>query len=278
MRPSVFVKAVRDQRWLILGFGVGAGALAALLVPLYPFYSDAMANFKVPAAFQAIIGDVDLGTGVGFLAAEFFSWVPALLVVYAIIQGTGALAGEEGVGTLELVLARPIGRSRLFIEEALAIVAGTIIIVCLTVLGFLIGRAITDIDVSLVNISIAVGVLLPFTVAFAAVSLLLGALLPNRRQAAAVATALAYVSYLANSLGTAIEPLEAMRRASLFYYLHAAQILKSGMVWSSAIVPGLVALLAVGLGAAVFERRDIRVGLDLSFLLRRGRPASVSRS
>ncbi|MCH7718778.1 MAG: ABC transporter permease, partial [Chloroflexi bacterium] len=244
-RPSVFLKAMRDQLWMVLGFGLGGALMAALVLGVYPSYREALAHVELPPALQALVGDVDLASAEGFLSAEFFSWIPALLIVYAIIQGTGALAGEESNGTLDLLLAQPISRTRLFIEKAMSIVVGTLAIVALILPGWVIVYAAAGIDVALGRLLVATVAMAPLMLAFAALSLLAGSLLPTRRDAATAVVAVAVISFFVNSLGQAADVLEPLRPASLFFYFRTENVLVAGVDPAGA---GMLLAVAVGAG------------------------------
>lgn len=267
-RPSVFMKAMRDQRGMVLGFGLGSALMAALILSVYPSYREPLQELEVPPAFKALIGDIDFTTASGFLTAEFFGWMPALLAVYAIIQGTGVLGGEESSGTLDLLLAQPISRARLFLEKAGSIIVGTLAIVVLILPGFAIPYAAIEIEVSLGRMMLATLALAPVVLAFAAVSLLAASLLPVRRDAASVLAALAVASYFLNSLGQAVGLLEPLRPASLFFYYSAEDVLISGVDMVGAGVLLGTTVVAGGLALALFQRRDIGVVLGGGLLER----------
>ena len=258
-RPSVFLRAMRDQRWMVLGFGVGGALMAALILSIYPSYSEALKDFELPPAFEAFIGDVDIASGAGFVTAEFFSWIPMLLVVYAIIQGTGVLAGEESNGTLDLLLAQPISRTRLFLEKATSIIVGTLAIVVLMLPGWMIPYGTVDIDVGLGRLIVATLAMAPLMLAFAALALLAGAVLATRRDATMAVAVLAIVSFFVNSIGQASDVLEPLRPASLFYHFHSDRIVISGVDAVGVTVLLATAVVATGLAALMFQRRDIGV-------------------
>jgi ABC-2 type transport system permease protein len=266
--PSIFLKAMREQRVMVLGFGLGSALMAALVLGIYPSYREGLSDIEIPPALKALFGDIDLTTANGFLSAEFFSWIPVLLVVYAIIQGTGVLAGEESNGTLDLLLAQPISRTRLFIEKAFSIIVGTLIIVALILPGWLIPYAAADIDVALGRLLVATAAMAPLVLAFAALSLLAGCLLPTRRDAATAIVAVAVVSYFVNSLGQAVEVLEPLRPASLFFYYRAEKVLVPGVDPAGVAVLLGTAVVAGGLALAAFQRRDLGVVLGGGLLER----------
>jgi len=260
MRPSIFIKAMLDQRWMVAGFGIGSALMAALLLSVYPSYREALEDFELPPAFEALIGDVDIASPEGFVSAEFFSWIPALLVVYAIIQGTGVLAAEEGSGTLELLLAQPVSRMRVFIEKTASILAGVIGIVLLTLPGWIIGYPFADMDLGLDRLVWSTLALAPITLAFAALSVLAGTVLASRKEAALAVTVLAVVSFFVNSLGQAADVLEPLRPASLFYHFHADTIVSDGVDPLGMTVLLATAIAATALAAYLFRRRDIGIG------------------
>lgn len=271
-RPNIFLKAMRDQLIMVLSFGLGSALMAAIVLGVYPSYRESLSDIEIPPALTAIFGDIDLGTANGFVTAEFFSWIPALLIVYAVIQGTGVLAAEESNGTLELLLAQPISRTRLFIEKALSIVVGTLAIVLLVFPGWAIPHGAADIEVSLGRLFAATAAIAPLVLAFAALSLLASGLLATRKDAVMAIVAVAVVSYFVNSLGQAVEVLEPLRPASLFYYYHAERILTTGVNLTGVGVLLGIAAVASAFAGAVFQRRDIGVVSGYRWMERLRRP------
>ncbi len=259
LRPSIFIKAMRDQRWMVFSFGAGSALMAVLLLSVYPSYREALEDFELPPAFQALIGDVDIASPEGFVSAEFFSWIPALLAVYAIIHGTGVLAAEEGNGTLELLLAQPVSRMRLFAEKTASILVGVLAIIALTLPGWLVGYPFADIDLGLGPILWATVGLAPITLAFASLAVLAGTVLASRKEAALAVTALVVVSFFVNSLGQAADVLEPLRPASLFYYFHSDRIVVDGIDPAGAAVLLGTTAVATALAAYLFQRRDLGI-------------------
>ena len=112
-RRSILWKTVVDDRLQILGYGLTLAVMAAVIVYLWPSYEDTLVTVDLPPALEALLGSsLSFATGPGFISAEFFSWIPALLLVYAIVKGTGAVAGEESAGTMDMLLAQREPRLR----------------------------------------------------------------------------------------------------------------------------------------------------------------------
>jgi len=269
---SVFRKAVADLKWQVFWYGIGLAAMAALIVFIYPSYKDQLADFEIPEALQGFIGDVDYGTPTGFVSAEFFSWLPIITAIFAIMAGTSALAGEEANGTLELVLAQPLSRRRLALLKMAAFAAGGALIAGLTCLGWAVSLPFVDMDVPLGRLVLATFNLLPITLVLGFAAMWLGVALPNGRTATGLITAVAVVSYFLNYLASVVAALEPIAPLSVFYYYDGASILDSGLDWPrTLLLVGLCAAFALATLIS-FERRDIgvqAVGRGLAGLLGR---------
>src|SRR5438045_8365662 len=74
----------------------------------------------------------------GFLSLAFFSYLPLVLGVFAVLAGSGLLVADEENGTLDLVLAHPVSRASLFLGRLLAFVTATLAILALSWLGFVV--------------------------------------------------------------------------------------------------------------------------------------------
>jgi ABC-2 type transport system permease protein len=248
-------------RWQIFGYGLGLALMAALVVAIYPSYKDQLANFEVPEALEGLTGDIDYASPEGFLSAEFVSWVPIVTLIFAIMAGTSALAGEEANGTLDLLLSQPISRRRLALEKMTGILIATVLISVITCLGWLVSVPFVNIDIGLPDLFVATLNLIPITLVFVFLAMFLGATLPDRRTATALVTALAVASYFVNYLSAIVDVLKPLAWASPFYY-YDIDVLAAGFDWWRTAV--LLVVIAVLLVATLsrFEKRDI--GLSVS--------------
>ncbi len=277
MRPlhrfSVLRKSLRDQKWQIAGFGVPLAAIAVMDLFIWPAYRDQLQNFQMPAALEGFLGGLSISTPEGFLTSEYFSWIPILLIVYAVIQGTGAIAGEESSGTMDLLLAQPVSRRLMVTEKAVAVVMGSSLIVVAGIAGFAIALPFVDIDISFSQIAVASANILPITLLFFAISLWLGAVAPNRGLAAAVVIGLATAFYFINLLASAVNTLDWLNYATPFFYYGDGPPLAEGIIlWHAGLLLG-VALLLFGATLRSFGARDVATGgatdVDVATIWRR---------
>jgi ABC-2 type transport system permease protein len=255
---NVFFKTLRDLRWQVLGYGIGLALMAALVVSVYPSYKDQLADFEVPEALQGLTGDVDYSSPEGFLSAEFVSWVPIIMLIFAIMAGTSALAGEEANGTLDLLLSQPISRRRLAFEKMAGILVTTAAITLIACFGWLASVPFVDIDIALFDLFVATLNLVPVTLTFAFLAMFLGAAMPDRRSATALVTALAVASYFVNYLAQIVDALKPLAWASPFHY-YDIDVLVAGLDgWRTLTLLLLALVFALGTLTS-FERRDIGV-------------------
>ena len=265
-RPSVLAKTLRDLRWQVVWYGIGLGLMAALVIYIFPSYSGQLADIEIPEAMRALIGDVDYGTAEGFVSAEFLSWTPLILVVFAIMGGTSMLAGEEANGTLDIVLAQPISRTRVAIEKLAGLMLGALLICCIIYIGWLVSVPFVNIDLGLGNLAVATFNVVPLIAFFQAFSLWAGVTLPSRGLATGLAVALAVASYFIYYLANIVDSLQPLQQLSVFYHYHGTEVLTNGVNWGGQAL--IVVLYAVFAGWALFsfQRRDL--GVTAGFNLR----------
>jgi ABC-2 type transport system permease protein len=258
---------LRARRWAVIGWGLGLAIFGFYIVALYPEFAPELANFDVGnIELYKILGDfADMASFRGFISAEMFSFVPILLAIYAVVNATGTLAGEEDNGLLELFMAMPIPRWQLVLTKIVALGLALLSILVATGLGFIVGYSRLDPSVGTGGISAAdlmTGSLAmwPLTFMFATMSLFLAAYLPNRRIAAITASVIVVVSYFGNNLATFSEPLEAIQPIFPFYYFDGSAALTEGLDPGNTATLLGASLVFLALAFLSFQRRNVTVG------------------
>lgn len=268
MRDSVFLrnpflKALRDQRRALVGFGIGLVAYAGLIVSFFSTVQAEADRFAqlldaYPPALKAAFGIESLATGAGFLHAELFSaMLPILFLVYAIGRGSDLLAGEEERGQLELVAATPVTRRALTLQKAASLAAGLALLGLVLFLTILVGNAAFGLGVSAVNLAAAVAALVLLAAACGALAFAVGAATGRRGLAMAVATGVAVLAYLLDVVSRIVESASALKWVSLFHYYGGNEPLVNGPdgVGLAVLLVATLAFFAAALVA--FERRDL---------------------
>jgi ABC-2 type transport system permease protein len=264
---SVLTKTLRDQRRPLVWWGVGVTALVLLEVLVYPTVRDKPELNKLvqdyPDVLKALIGageNVDFLSGPGYLTTELFSFlVPLILLILAIGMGAGAIAGEEERGTLDLLLAHPVSRSRVVGEKFAALTLVVSALGVVLVIALWASAAIVDLEISVARLAEASAAAVFLAVAYGTLALLAGCVTGRRSISIGATAALAFAAYVLNSLGTLVGGLEPYRKLSPFYHYAAGEPLRNGLgAVHVAVLLGIAAALAL-LAVVAFERRDVAV-------------------
>lgn len=264
----------------MIGWSIGLGLFVLLYLLSYPPIADMLAGLDVGSipTYQAF-GQMDFSTFESYLASSIINFLPVLLGIYAIIDGTATLAGEEEDGTLELLATLPLRRWQIVAAKAAAMGAAALVVLLTTGLVLWAGLEVVrpQVETSLGGSQMVAASLnaWPVTVLFMMLSLWLGALLGRRRNAAMAATTLFVVSYFGNNLAVLVDPLKPLRPLSPFYYYDAsAAVFSEGIEPSDAALLLAAALLVLSLAVISFQRRDLTVPPRLS--LQRSDPAEAT--
>ena len=263
---KLFLQEMRFRRGAIIGWGLGLCFFPVVYVGLYPSFADQMASFQelleMPI-YQAM--GMSMATFEDYAASTVTNLVPLILAIYAVINGTGTLAGEEDDGRLETVVALPIPRWQIVTVKALALTLALLIILLIAAAGAALTLSVViqqvAIEITPLRFFVELMSAAPLVIAFAMISLFLGAFCPSRRTALALATVVVLASYLGSNLAGMIDALEPVRGLFLFHYFEATgQALVQGQQPGNLAVLAVVALAAFGLAVFFFQRRDITVG------------------
>ena len=266
MLRNVFLKTLRDQRRSLMWWGIGLLALTSLTVATYPAISDAPEGFdefleQLPEALARIFagGFTDFTSPEGFLNTQLFVLVvPIMFVIFAVLGGSGAIAGEEGAGTLSLLLTSPLSRWRVVLHKFGAVTVATLILTVLLWVGIAGAAVAIGMEVSLLRLAaVSVSTAL-LGVAFGAFALALGCITGARGPSAGAASAVAMAAYFLNALAPLSDATAPLQKLSPFYYFIGADPLANGLdVLHVGVLLGLTAA-ALGVGLFAFERRDLR--------------------
>lgn len=216
-------------------------------------------NIMPKGLLRAFNAGGDITSFGGFVGAEYLSFIWVVIVVAFVIAFTsGALAKELEQGTLELVLAYPIGRTRFFFSKVAALVVGILVIVGATLLGLWVGAVTQHFYVSAASYA-AIGVLATaFALAIAGYGFVFSALASERAQAAGWATALTLVFYAINFAAQNWDQLKGLRPLTIFNYYSPEDAINLGRLNGAAflVLIGL-ALVTTAAAAGIFRLRDL---------------------
>jgi len=262
----LLLQELRFRRGAIIGWGFGLCFFPVVYVGLYPSFAEQMASFQEMmdlAIYQAL--GISMASFEAYMASTVTNLIPVILCIYAVLNGTGTLAGEEDGGRLEMIVALPIPRWQIVAVKAVALGVGLLVILAITssgaaltlvALGDQVESVVTPLDLFLALLAAW-----PLVMAFGLISLFLGAFAPDRRTASMIATVVVIGSYLASNLAGMVSSLEAIEGLFLFHYYEATgQALEAGQEPANMLILLAVGLVAFALAVLFFQRRNITVG------------------
>jgi ABC-2 type transport system permease protein len=250
----------------ILGWGIALALVGTYAVLFYDSlvkpgvqqqYQQLISNY--PPELMAFFGDMSqLFTPGGYLDTLFFSYIPIIIGIFAILACASMLAGDEEKGVLDLVLAHPVSRVRLFYARLGAFTVATILILLIAWLGFILPLPKTTMNATPLEI------LLPFISLFGllmflgTLTLFLSLLLPSQQWAAMASGLILVASYFLSSLSKLSENLRPIEKYFPMHYYQGGRAL-TNMNWGWFGILMAFSIIFTGFAWWLFERRDIRV-------------------
>jgi ABC-2 type transport system permease protein len=251
-------------RGSIIGWGAALAALALLVASLFDAALQMRGQLeqlldKLPPEIMLFVGGMDrIFSPAGFLDTRFFSLMPLLLGVFAILIGSGLVASDEENGTLDLILAHPVRRFDLMIGRWLAFCVALLGILALAWLGLIVATLFTSIKFSVLAAALPFIALCGIVLWFGGLAVLLSMIVPSRAVAASLTGLILAASYFITSFARISPSMTAAARWSpLTYYQGGAALDGFNAGNFSGLV--LMSVVFVALAAWLFQRRDIRI-------------------
>lgn len=258
MSAELLTHEIRQRR-------VGAGVLAGILGvfgALALGIADALSGFvdEMTASFpEALRTFVGAGTPGGYVVGEMFSLIfPIAVVAFGIIVGAGALAGEERDGTMAILSAQPMSRSRMLWTKATGVMLALVAVVAVNWVVMAIFIAADATDLTVTGLTGGTLHLLALGLAFAAIALSVAAASGRPGLGSSVAGGIAVVAYLTATM-LPIAGLDTWARLSpWYYYVLASDPLRAGANLADLGIFAAVIAVAMTVAALAFRGRDLK--------------------
>ena len=105
MLGSVFAKGLRDQRWALLGWGLGVALLVLTEAAVWPTFRDMRDLDQLlsgyPEAMKKLFDLGAMSSGTGFMNAELYTlMLPLLFIVFAVTLSIVLAASVAAAATV----------------------------------------------------------------------------------------------------------------------------------------------------------------------------------
>ncbi len=264
---TLLIKTIQKNLIGLLIYTIISASFVWMYVAMWPSFSKESEKFleladAYPEALMKAM-NIDImsmfGSLEGFIAGEHFSIVwPIILIILTLSYASSAIAGEVEKGTIELLLAQPISRLKIFLAKyfsGLAIIAAFIFLSNFSVIPFALLHNVDYRIQHYLTISI-----LGFLFAFAiyGICIMLSSFSSSKGKPMAVAGGLLIIMYALNVFSAFQESVENLKYASFFHYYDFA----AAAIYNQLDTLNIAVFLAVGIitatiGAIVFVKRDI---------------------
>jgi ABC-2 type transport system permease protein len=263
MNGRLFWQTLRWQRIRLIVVVVAGIAWGALMPIIYDAFDDVIREFANSGAFPEQM--FNLGSGSlfnlpGTLTLGFqHPMALAMLGIFAVGASATAISGERARGTLEVLLARPISRTVLYVTILAALLAAVLIVLCAILAGKIGATAAIglgdELDLGQLPLVIVNG--FGLWAAFTTFGLAMSVTFDRPGPAIGLSLAWLLIHYFFEILGSLWTDVAWTQEYSLLHHFNVGEILTGKLdpidlviVYVAAIIPVIYALL-------VFPKRDL---------------------
>lgn len=267
---ALFWRTIRDRKYSILAYFLASVAFLWMYVALYPQIRDQAQNFSklleaypesLMKAFNIDPNQMLFSTIEPYLAMEQFNFVwPIMLFAFFIAWGGSAIAGEVEKGTIEMLLAQPILRLKIFMAKYLAGLLAMVLFTAVSIYSVIPLAKIYHISYDLPHYwtLFTVGSLLGWAVF--SLAFFFSSLFSDKGKAYFLTSGILVVMYVLNILANLRENLRGLKYFSFFYYYDPGRALVDGRIdnWAYLVFFGAIIMFSA-LTILIFQKRDISV-------------------
>jgi len=196
-----------------------------------------------------------------FLAAENFSFMwPILAIMIGIGYGSASIAGEIEKGTIEIMLAMPVSRLKIFFSKYLAGIFGITIFTVLSITSIYLLATAFSVESSLGGVLAMTALGLLFAGAIFSLTMLFSTLFSEKGKASMSVLGIILPMYALNLVASLQENLNGLKYLSFFYYFDANNALLNNTITGTTLIIFGLTIIGTTITAAVrFMKRDVAI-------------------
>ena len=264
--PAMVRRDARAWATPVLAVSVAAAALGAAVVALYPDFRETLGEFADSEFFSGFAGSgAAINTPEGFLAVEYFSWIPVIFAVVAFIAAVSSVAGEEASGTMDMLAAQPHRRRSLLAQKMLGLSLLLSAGIALSYPAIILTAEWRGVDLPVGGTAWAIFGMVPLTLLHLSFTFLVVCLVSDRFTATVMAATVTAGGYLLEFLAGFVSALEGVQKVSPYYWTDGSILIVEGFDPLRFLGPLALAFVLALLAIEAFQRRDLAVASPVSF-------------
>jgi ABC-2 type transport system permease protein len=264
---KIFLWSLKDERLWLLVWAGGIIGVVSFIIYLYPLIGEMMKGFlDKDAIIKALVGrDASLMMDRSYfdvwMCLEFFSYFGILVGAYPLIFASGALSAEMEHGTMEMLLAQPVSRTRVVLEKFAALMVNMLLLCAVGYLAVLAGALLWVDEQASFREYIYIFINNYFLLfSLAAFGFFCCVLINGQRTALGLIIGAAVVSFLVYRALSAAGKALWLTYLTPYRYADATKILATGRFnWDDVIILTLIGLAFLYASVAFFKYKDIAV-------------------
>ncbi|GAC1499413.1 MAG: hypothetical protein NVS1B10_02130 [Candidatus Saccharimonadales bacterium] len=266
MNPLLIWELKQRQRYFFW-WSLATVAVLALLFAIYPSIRDQADQLNkvinnLPTSLRDLKtggSQVNIATPIGYLNSQiYYLTLPLIQIIMCVGLGSSILAKDENSHSLELILARPITRTKLLIYKSLAAVFLVLGINTISIISTVLLAKLVNLQIPSVRLVIAGILSMLFSLSFGAIAFAITCTSNlTKRSAATIAIVISFGGYLLASLSSLSSFLNGPAKFAPYHYYNPTQIL-SGHI-NNGLIIYLLGIFAVTMIVSwlSFNKRDL---------------------
>ena len=263
MSARLFRQTLRWQRARLIAVIVAGIAWGAIIPVIYSEFSDLFKDLAGSGALPENL--MNFGSGSLFTLPGSITLglqhplAIAMLGIFAVGSSAMAVAGERDRGTLEVLLARPISRTTLYVSLLIALLLAVLVVLA-AILGGMIGGAafigiVDELDLGQLPLVLVNG--FGLWAAFTTFGLAMSVTFDRPGPAVGLALAYLLVNYFLEILGSLWTDAAWTQEYSLLHHFDPGAILTGDLDPIDLVIVYVAALVPIVYALLIFPKRDL---------------------
>ena len=262
---SIFKKLLNERKISLIVYTISAILLLIMFLSLFPSIQKNADQLNklldvYPEGLKAAFGMEAVNYNIleNFLSTEYFGFMwPIIAIVIAISTGA-ILAYEKEIGTISILLSRPISRLKVYLGHYAATSAILTGFSFVTIFAVIPLAYLYNIDTVFKSYVLMFVTSFLFGLAILSISMLLSAIFSEKSKVLIFTGGMLVGMYAINIIASLKENLSFIKYFSFFnYYDSSMALARAHLSVVSIVVFLLVSLVSITLGAYIFNKKDI---------------------